>query len=176
MAEAQRKREKYLNWADYFMGIALLSGQRSKDPHTQVGACIVNEDNRIVGTGYNGFPDGCSDDEFSWAKNTEDAKDSKSMYVVHAELNAVLNRFACGQKNCTMYVTLFPCCECAKAIIQSRFIKEIVYMADEKADKDEVKASKRMLDNVNIKYVPYKPTAKNLTLNFHDFRGQNLEL
>ncbi len=142
------KRKDYLSWDEYFMGIAVLSAQRSKDPNTQVGACIVTPDKKIVGTGYNGFPLGCSDDNLPWAREGE-FLETKYPYVVHAELNAILNS---TQKldNCTIYVALFPCNECAKAIIQSG-IKEIVYLSDKYAETKEIKASKKMLKQAGIK-------------------------
>ena len=142
-------RENYLSWDAYFMGIALLSAMRSKDPQTQVGACIVNEDNRIVGIGYNGFPRGCSDVEFPWEREGEFLQ-TKYPYVVHAEQNAILNSTS-QLKQCRLYVSLFPCHECAKAIIQSG-IKEIVYEDDKYNGTDSDIASKRMLDAAGVKY------------------------
>lgn len=177
MAEVQGRRENYLNWADYFMGIALVSAERSKDPERQVGACIVNDAKRIVGIGYNGFPTGCHDDEFPWTKKLDKRSklDSKDMYVCHAELNAVLNRYSADLNNCTMYVTRFPCYHCAQIIIQSN-IKKICYMSDEKANSEKVIASKRMLDAAQVEYNLYIPKARRLTIDFHDYRNQNLEL
>lgn len=131
------------------MGIALLSAQRSKDPNTQVGACIVDENNKIVGIGYNGFPKGCSDDELPWARKGETANETKYPYVVHAEANAILN----STKNLTgarIYVALFPCNECAKLIIQSG-IKEVLYLSDKYKDTEPVKASKKMLGMAGVK-------------------------
>lgn len=142
------KREGYISWDEYFMGVALLSGKRSKDPATQVGACIVTEDNKIVGVGYNGFPYGCSDDEFPWNK-TNEWKDSKYPYVCHAELNAILNSTK-DLKGCRIYVSLFPCNECAKAIIQSG-IKEVIYISDKDNGKDFNIASKKMFEYAQIK-------------------------
>lgn len=136
------KREKVISWDDYFMGLAHLSAKRSKDPSTQVGACIVNPTKKVVGIGYNGFPTGISDDDFPW--NVDEVyHHSKYAYVVHAELNAILNA---TQKldGCSMYVSLFPCNECAKAIIQSG-IKKLVYEDDKYADTPAVMASKKML-------------------------------
>ena len=121
------KDNNYIVWDEYFMGVAILSSMRSKDPSTKVGACIVNQDKKIVGIGYNGFPMGCSDDEFPWDREG-DFLDCKYPYVVHAEPNAILNSTV-SLKDATIYVTLFPCNECAKLIIQSG-IKEIVYMGD----------------------------------------------
>ena len=136
-----------LTWDEYFMSLAHLSGKRSKDPNTQVGACIVNEDKRVVGIGYNGMPFGCRDDEYSWEREGE-YLDTKYPYVVHAELNAILNATT-NLKGCTIYVSLFPCNECSKAIIQSG-IKEIVYESDKYKGEDFVKASKRMLESAGV--------------------------
>ena len=139
----------YISWDEYFMGVALLSSMRSKDPNTKVGACIVNSEHRIVGIGYNGFPVGCSDQEFPWNREG-DFLDTKYPYVVHAEPNAILNSNSKTQ-GCTLYVSLFPCNECAKLIIQSG-IKEIVYMDDKYNGTDSDLASKKMLDAAGVKY------------------------
>lgn len=141
--------KKILNWDEYFMSLSHLSGLRSKDPSTQVGACIVNQNNRIVGIGYNGMPYGCSDDEYPWEREG-DFIDTKYPYVVHAELNAILNSTASLQ-GCSIYVSLFPCNECAKAIIQSG-ITEVVYESDKYAYSDSVKVSKRMLKSAGIRF------------------------
>lgn len=156
------KREGYLSWDEYFMGIAILSSMRSKDPSTQVGACIVNADKRILSMGYNGMPRCCSDDVFPWDKN-ESPLDSKYLYVCHAELNAILNCAVGSVRGCTVYVTLFPCNECAKAIIQSG-IAEIVYMSDKYAESDSVLASKKMFDTAGVKYRQYEMS--NQEINF----------
>ena len=156
------KRQEYLSWDEYFMGIALLSSMRSKDPSTQVGACIVNPDKRILSMGYNGMPRCCSDDEFPWDKN-DDPLNSKYLYVCHAELNAILICAVGGVRGCTVYTTLFPCNECAKAIIQSG-IAEVVYMSDKYSDSDSVLASKRMFDTAGVKYRLYNMSNKNLEL------------
>lgn len=156
-------RENYINWDDYFMGIAILSAMRSKDPNTQVGACIVNEEKRIVGVGYNGFPKGCEDTEFPWEREGE-FLETKYPYVCHAELNAILNSIK-SLKDCTIYVALFPCNECSKAIIQSG-IKEIVYLSDKYKDTDINKASKKMLDAAGIKYRKLETEREELKLNF----------
>lgn len=156
------KRIGYLSWDGYFMGIALLSAQRSKDSNTQVGACIVSEENKILSVGYNGMPIGCSDDEMPWGKEGE-ALETKYPYVCHAELNAILNYNGGSLKGAKLYTTLFPCNECAKAIIQSG-IKEIVYLEDKYATTDSVKASKKMFDLVHISYKPYKMENKDITL------------
>ena len=142
------KRTDYLAWDEYFMGVAVLSGKRSKDPNTQVGACIINEDKKIVGVGYNGFPKGCSDDMFSW-KREGDFLDTKYPFVCHAEQNAILNSIK-DLKNCTIYVALFPCHECAKSIIQSG-IKEVVYLSDKYSGTDSNTASKMMFKSAEIK-------------------------
>ncbi|WP_028313808.1 deoxycytidylate deaminase [Desulfatibacillum aliphaticivorans] len=144
------KRRDYLTWDEYFMGVACLSAQRSKDPNTQVGACVVNRKKKIVGIGYNGFPTGCSDDELPWAREGG-ALDTKYAYVCHAELNAILNSIVSDLEGCTLYVALFPCNECAKIIIQSG-IKEIVYLSDKYAETDIVRASKTMLEMAGVKW------------------------
>ncbi len=141
------KRDKVLSWDEYFMGLAHLSAMRSKDPSTQVGACIVNPYNRVVGIGYNGLPMGCNDDEFPWDREGS-TLETKYVYVVHAELNAILNSTTSLQ-GCTLYVSLFPCNECAKAIVQAG-IKKIVYESDKYADTDIVKASKRILNAAGV--------------------------
>lgn len=138
----------HINWDQYFMGICKLSALRSKDPGTQVGACIVSPDNRIVGVGYNGLPYGCDDKEYPWAREGS-YMETKYPYVVHAELNAILNSTR-ELKGCRIYVSLFPCNECAKAIIQSG-IKEIIYVSDKDADKDFNKVSKRILKDAGVK-------------------------
>jgi len=145
--------------------VALLSAQRSKDPHTQVGACIVNEQNRIVGVGYNGLPRGCSDDDMPWSRDGN-FLESKYAYVCHAELNAVLNAISTDLRQCRIYVTLFPCNECVKVIMQSG-IREIVYLSDKYRDSDAVKAAKTMLDrSPYICYRQFMPERDNLTLSF----------
>lgn len=136
------KREKYMSWDDYFMGVSVLSGCRSKDPNTQVGACIVSEDNKILSVGYNGMPIGCSDDDFPWERSADSALNTKYLYVCHAELNAILNS-TCSLRGARIYVSLFPCNECAKAIIQSG-IREVIYVENKYADTDSVKASQAM--------------------------------
>ena len=156
------KRKNYIDWEEYFMGIALLSCERSKDPNSQVGACIVSEDNKILSIGYNGFPRGCSDDEISWEREGEFAE-TKYPYVCHGELNAILNYTGTTLKNSRIYVTLFPCNECAKAIIQSG-IKEVIYKSDKYADTEATKVSKKMLEMSNVKYRQYQPSGKNISL------------
>ena len=156
------KRKDYLSWDEYFMGIALLSSMRSKDPSTQVGSCIVNSENRILSVGYNGMPICCSDDTFPWERDGE-GLNSKYLYVCHAELNAILNCSTGSVRGCRVYTTLFPCNECAKAIIQSG-ISEVVYMCDKYADTDNVKASKRMFDTAGVKYRLYSFADKSVEL------------
>lgn len=162
------KREEYLSWDDYFMAVALLSAKRSKDPNTQVGACIVNKNNIIESIGYNGLPKGCSDDEFPWG-NSGDTLNTKYPFVVHAELNAILNAKGKDLSGCRIYVALFPCNECAKAIIQSG-ITEVVYLSDKYADTDSVKASKRMFKSsgINLKQIIPNHSEINLSLNIDD--------
>ncbi len=160
------KRENYISWDEYFMGIALLSAQRSKDPSTQVGACIVNDDKKIVGVGYNGFPMGCDDDELPWEREGA-FLDTKYPYVCHAELNAILNSISRDLKGCSIYVALFPCNECAKAIIQSG-IKEIVYLSDKYKETDIVIASKRMLRQAGIIMRKLEITLDSITINFKE--------
>jgi len=159
-----KKREGYISWDDYFMGIALLSAKRSKDPGTQVGACIVTPENKIAGIGYNGFPIGCSDEKLPWAREGNPLE-TKYLYVCHAELNAILNSANADLKNCRIYVPLFPCNECAKAIIQSG-IKQVLYLSDKYALTDAVKASKIMFDQVGVKYTQYTPKTDSICLDF----------
>ena len=158
------KREDYLSWDDYFMSVALLSGKRSKDPSTQVGACIVNKNNIIESIGYNGLPKGCSDDEFPWDKEGETLK-TKYPFVVHAELNAILNSKGKDLSGCRIYVALFPCNECAKAIIQSG-ISEVIYLSDKYANTDSVKASKLMLKCAGVKLTQLEATHEKIELSF----------
>ena len=142
------KRRDFISWDEYFMGVAMLAARRSKDPSTQVGACIVDDDNRILSTGYNGFPQGCSDDEYPWAREGE-VNDTKYPFVVHAELNAILNNRGKNLAGSRIYVALFPCNECAKAIIQSG-IREVIYLSDKYATTPTTVASKRMLASAGI--------------------------
>ena len=160
------KRKDYITWDEYFMGVAELSAKRSKDPSTQVGACIVSGDNKILSMGYNGFPTGCSDDEFPWGKEgeKEDPYNAKYYYSTHSELNAILNYRGGSLEGAKIYVSLFPCNECAKAIIQSG-IKTIVYDSDKYADTPSVIASKRMLDSAGVTYYQYRRTDRKVCLN-----------
>lgn len=156
------KREDFLSWDEYFMGLALLSAERSKDPNSQVGACIVDDNNKIVSVGYNGAPTGYDDDkDMTWERNG-DFLDTKYAYVCHSELNAILNSKA-PVSACRIYVTLFPCNECAKAIIQSG-IKEIIYLSDKYNGTESNIASKKMLDVCGIKYKEYKPKNKKIVI------------
>lgn len=157
------KRNGYISWDEYFMGVSLLAAKRSKDPNTQVGACIVDENNIIISTGYNGFPYGCSDDDFSWERTGDD---TKYRYVVHAELNAILNASGKSLKGARIYVDLFPCNECAKAIIQSG-ISEIVYLYDKYADSDATIASKRMLQSAGIRLRKFDTAIDKIELDFN---------
>lgn len=160
------KRQNVLSWDDYFMSVAFLSAMRSKDPSTQVGACIVNDDRRIVGMGYNGFPRGCSDDLLPWDRVGETELDTKYPYVVHAECNAILNKNSADVKGCVMYVALFPCNECSKLIIQSG-IKEVIYICDKYHHTSPIHASKRLLDLAGVKYRQYKPKNDIVQINFN---------
>ena len=159
------KRTDYISWDEYFMGIAMLAARRSKDPNTQVGACIVSDDNIIISTGYNGMPKGCSDDEFPWDRKGENEAATKYPYVVHAELNAILNASGRDLRGSRIYVALFPCNECAKAIIQSG-IKEVMYLSDKYHDTMMNLVSKRMLDAAGVKYTRMRTDLKELVLDF----------
>ena len=158
------KRSDYISWDEYFMGVAMLSAYRSKDPNTRVGACIVNKNNRIMSMGYNGFPMGCSDDEFPWEREGNDY-DTKYPYVCHAELNAILNARGANLENCRIYVALFPCNECAKAIIQCG-ISEVVYLSDKYNGTPGNLASKRMFDASGVKYTQLKIDRENILIDF----------
>ncbi len=156
------KREGYLSWDEYFMGVALLSAQRSKDPGTQVGACIVGQDNKILSVGYNGMPIGCSDDDMPWDRDG-DPLNTKYLFVCHAELNAILNHGRSGLAGSKVYTTLFPCNECAKAIIQAG-IREVIYLQDKYAKTDSVIASKRMFDMTGVTYRLFEGEHQNIVL------------
>lgn len=156
------KRENYISWDAYFMGIAILSKERSKDPNTQVGACIVNDQNRIVSLGYNGLPNGCDDEMCPWDKREGSLEETKYAYVAHAELNAILNHRG-SVENCILYVTLFPCNECAKVIIQSG-IKEVVYLEDKYVGTPENNVSKKLLDAAGVTYRKYEKTNQEISL------------
>ena len=141
------KREDYISWDEYFMAVAQLAGMRSKDPHTQVGACIVSEDNKILSMGYNGFPRGCSDDEFPWGKTSENPLENKYLYTTHSELNAILNYRGGSLEGAKLYVTLFPCNEC-----------------DKYADTPSVIASKRMMKASGVTFQKYHRTGREITM------------
>ncbi len=163
------KRKDYLSWDEYFMGVAILSSYRSKDPNTQVGACIVNDKNKIMSVGYNGLPTGCNDDEFPWERDG-DSYDTKYPYVCHAELNAILNNAGAPLVGCRIYVALFPCNECAKAIIQSG-IREVIYISDKYENTPMNRASKRMFNAAGVKLTKLTPERKSLLI---DFREENI--
>lgn len=152
------KRNDYISWDEYFMGVALLSSMRSKDPSTQVGACIVNNENRIVGVGYNGFPKGCSDDDFPWDRQADSPNSTKYPFVCHAELNAILNSNG-NVKGARIYVALFPCNECAKSIIQAG-ISEVIYISDKYAQTDGTIASRKMLEAAGVKLTQFASSKK----------------
>lgn len=156
------KRTDYIKWDAYFMGIAMLSAERSKDPSTCVGACIVSDDNRILSLGYNGMPRGCSDNEYPWEREG-DALDTKYLYVCHAELNALLNYSGTDMRGAKIYTTLFPCNECTKALIQAG-IKEVIYISDKYATTPSVIAAKKMMKSAGIAYRPYEPINRDITL------------
>ena len=157
------KRKDYLSWDEYFMGIAELSARRSKDPSTQVGACIVDDNNKIMSVGYNGMPKACSDDEFPWEREGGQLE-TKYFFVCHAELNAILNYRGGSLEGSRIYATLFPCNECAKAIIQAG-IKEIIYACDKYADSASVVASKMMFKAAGVKLTPYTVGGKEVHIN-----------
>lgn len=154
------KREDYISWDEYFMGVAHLAGLRSKDPNTQVGSCIVSNDNKILSMGYNGFPRGCSDDTFPWAREGEELE-TKYPFVTHSELNAILNYRGGSLEGTKLYVSLFPCNECAKAIIQVG-IKTVVYASDKYAGTPSNIAAKRMFDAAGVVYLPYEKTGRDI--------------
>ena len=157
------KRSDYISWDEYFMGIAILSGERSKDPNTQVGACIVGNDNRILSVGYNGFPNGCSDELFPWAREGGEL-DTKYPFVAHSELNAILNYRGGSLEGSKLYVSLFPCNECAKAIIQAG-IRTVIYDSDKYDGTPGNVASKRMFDAAGVEYRQYVHSGREIKLN-----------
>lgn len=156
------KRTDYISWDEYFMGIAHLSGMRSKDPNTQVGACIVSRDNKILSMGYNGFPIGCSDDDFPWNRDG-DPLENKYFYTTHSELNAILNYRGGSLEGSRLYVSLFPCNECAKAIIQAG-IREIVYDSDKYKNTPSCIASRKMLSAAGVQFRKYEKTNRCITI------------
>ena len=157
------KRNDYISWDEYFMGVTLLASKRSKDPNTQVGACIVDESNVILTTGYNGFPIGCSDDEFPWARESADPLKTKYIYVTHSELNAILNYRGGSLEGSRLYVSLFPCNECAKAIIQAG-IRTVIYDSDKYDGTPSVLASKRMFRAAGVEFRQYRPGGRKLEI------------
>lgn len=156
------KRQDYISWDEYFMGVAALSGMRSKDPNTQVGACIVSQDNKILSMGYNGFPNGCSDETFPWAREGKPLE-NKYFYSTHSELNAILNYRGGSLEGAKLYVTLFPCNECAKAIIQAG-IRTVIYDSDKYNASPSVIASKRMFDAAGVVYRKYSRTGREIKI------------
>lgn len=161
------KREDYLSWDEYFMAVSILSSLRSKDPSTRVGACIVNAENRIVGIGYNGFPAGCSDDELPWGREG-DWENTKYPYVCHAEMNAILNSDLGRMIDCRLYVSLFPCNECAKMIIQSG-LKQVIYISDKYPDDQKFITARRMFKLAGIKLTQMKVPENGISINFSDW-------
>ena len=161
------KRKDYISWDEYFMGVAMLSGLRSKDPNTQVGCCIVSQDNKILSMGYNGLPKGCSDDEFPWLREGENPLETKYIYTVHSELNAILNYRAEAWKEPSYMCHFFPCNECAKAIIQSG-IKEVIYDSNKYEDTPSVQASMRMFDAAGVRYHQYHRTHREIKIELNE--------
>ena len=157
------KRKDYISWDEYFMGVAKLSGMRSKDPNTQVGCCIVSQDNKILSMGYNGLPTGCSDDVFPWGREGDDPLETKYVYTVHSELNAILNYRGGSLEGAKLYVSLFPCNECAKAIIQAG-ITTVIYLDDKYNGTDSNTASKRLFDAAGVKYYQYQSSGRKIQL------------
>ena len=157
------KRRDYISWDEYFMAVAKLAGMRSKDPNTQVGACIVSADNKILSMGYNGFPCGCSDDEFPWSRADDDPLKTKYVYVTHSELNAILNYRGGSLEGSKLYVSLFPCNECAKAIIQAG-IRTVIYDSDKYRGTPANTASKMMLRAAGVEFRQYQPTNRKIEI------------
>ena len=154
-----------ISWDMYFMSIAQLSALRSKDPNTRVGACVVDSHRRIVSIGYNGFPAGCADDALPWAREAATTLDTKYLYVVHAEANALLNGGGTSMRGCSLYVALFPCCECAKLAIQAG-IREIVYLSDKYASTPSMIASRRMFALAGVSTRQFVPPQAALSITF----------
>ncbi|KAM7266364.1 hypothetical protein ACFE04_004261 [Oxalis oulophora] len=165
------KRKGYLSWDDYFMAIAFLSAQRSKDPNRQVGACLVNQNRVILGIGYNGFPRGCSDDQLPWAKKSHkgDPLETKYPYVCHAEVNAILNTNHASAEGQRLYVTMFPCNECAKIIIQSG-VSEVIYFVEKRLNGSEITyaASHKLLSMAGVKVRKHQPQMSEILLKFEE--------
>ncbi|XP_052018491.1 deoxycytidylate deaminase [Apodemus sylvaticus] len=166
-----KKRNDYLEWPEYFMAVAFLSAQRSKDPSSQVGACIVNTENKIVGIGYNGMPNGCSDDLLPWRRTAENKLDTKYPYVCHAELNAIMNKNSADVKGCSMYVALFPCNECAKLIIQAG-IKEVIFMSDKYHDSEETTAARLLFKLAGVTFRKFTPKYSKIVIDFDSINSQ----
>ncbi|XP_063561723.1 deoxycytidylate deaminase isoform X5 [Gorilla gorilla gorilla] len=166
-----KKRDDYLEWPEYFMAVAFLSAQRSKDPNSQVGACIVNSENKIVGIGYNGMPNGCSDDVLPWRRTAENKLDTKYPYVCHAELNAIMNKNSTDVKGCSMYVALFPCNECAKLIIQAG-IKEVIFMSDKYHDSDEATAARLLFNMAGVTFRKFIPKCSKIVIDFDSINSR----
>lgn len=154
------KRQDYISWDEYFMSVAHLAALRSKDPNTQVGCCIISDDHKILSMGYNGLPKGCDDDVFPWEREGE-TLETKYPFVVHSELNAILNFRGGTLEGSTLYVSLFPCNECAKAIVQAG-ISTVVYDSDKYADSDSTRASKRMFDAAGVRYYQYQRSGRHI--------------
>ena len=159
------KRTDYIEWDEYFMGVARLSALRSKDPRTQVGACIVNPQKRIVGIGYNGMPVGCSDDDLTWSPTGPSYDKTKYAFVCHAEMNAIMNKNSSDLTGCIIYVDNFPCNECAKLIIQGG-IKKVVYMRDKHREQPPFIASRTLLNMAKVEVVRFIPKKKSITISF----------
>ena len=157
------KRKDYISWDEYFMAVAKLAGMRSKDPNSQVGSCIVSADNKILSIGYNGFPRGCSDEDFPWAREDENPLKTKYIYVTHSELNAILNYRGGSLEGSKIYVSLFPCNECAKAIIQAG-IRKVIYDCDKDSATPGVIASKMMFQAAGVAFQKYEPTNRKIEI------------
>ncbi|KAL1782906.1 Deoxycytidylate deaminase [Sigmodon hispidus] len=168
---ACKKRDDYLEWPEYFMAVAFLSAQRSKDPSSQVGACIENPENKIVGIGYNGMPNGYSDDLLPWRRTAENKMDTKYPYVCHAELNAIMNKNSADAKGCSMYVALFPCNECAKLIIQAG-IKEVIFMSDKYHESEETTAARLMFKLAGVTFRKFTPKYSKIVIDFDSINSR----
>ncbi|KAA8542117.1 hypothetical protein F0562_023269 [Nyssa sinensis] len=165
------KRKGYLSWDDYFMAIAFLSAERSKDPNRQVGACLVSQSGIILGIGYNGFPRGCSDDKLPWSKKskTGDPLETKYPYVCHAEVNAILNTNHASAAGQRLYVTMFPCNECAKIIIQSG-VSEVIYFVEKRLNNSDTAyiASHKLLSMARVKVRKHQPQMNQILIKFDE--------
>ena len=146
------KRSDVISWDEFFMRVAIAASMRSKDPNTQVGACIAGRDNRILSVGYNGTPIGLEDDEFPWDASDDPLRDKHS-YVIHAEANAILNYRGSlkDMAGARAYVTLIPCQECAKTLVQAG-IGEVVYLDDKYNGTEGNLISKAVLDRCGVSY------------------------